>query len=151
MFLTRARLRRAAGALAGGMLFGAIWIVEHRIDHLMGWWRNRLAETSHPFSIPALFFLVVPVTSAVYLLVSWRLARRFGWAAVAVFIVVVAVIVTAGNRLLFEIVTQIMTVSPGVRPLLADAAFVSVGLMLGYAVMRLIAGPARNDQFARKS
>jgi hypothetical protein len=98
-----------------------------------------------------LFFLVVPVTSAVYLLVSWRLARRFGWTAVGVFIIVVAVIVTGGNRLLFEKVTQIMTVSSGVRPLLADAAFVSVGLMLGYAVMRLIAGPARNDQFARKS
>ena len=69
----------------------------------------------------------------------------------AVFIVVVAVIVTAGNRLLFEILMQIMTVSSGVRPLLADTAFVSLGLMLGYAVMRLIAGPARADPFARRS
>ena len=54
VFLTRAKLRRAGGALAGGMLFGAIWIVEYRIDHLMGWWRNRLAETSHPLSISGL-------------------------------------------------------------------------------------------------
>src|SRR5262249_17829542 len=95
VFLTRASLRRAAGALAGGMLFGAIWIVESRIDHLMGWWHNRLAETTNQFSIPKLLFLTAVFTSGVYLLVSWRLARRFGRTAVAVFIVVVAVIVTA--------------------------------------------------------
>jgi hypothetical protein len=110
VLLTRARLRRAAGALAGGMLFGAIWILKLRIDHLMGWWRSRFGETIDPLSISTLLFLIVVVTSAAYLLVSWRLARRFGWMGVAVFIVMVAVIVTAGNRLLFEILMQIMTV-----------------------------------------
>jgi hypothetical protein len=72
-----ASLRRAAAALAGGMLFGAIWIIELRIDHLMGWWHNRLAGTSNPFSIPNLLFLTAVFTGAMYLLVSWRLARRF--------------------------------------------------------------------------
>ena len=150
VFLTRASLRRAAGALAGGMTFGTIWIVESRIDHLMGWWRNRLATTNQ-FSVPKLLFLTAVFTGAVYLLVSWRLARRFGRTAVAVFIVVVAVIVAGGNRLLFQIVMPIMTVSSGLLPPLSETTFVSVGLMLGYAVMRLIAGPARNDRFARKS
>jgi hypothetical protein len=32
VLLTRASLRRASAALAGGMLFGIIWIVESRID-----------------------------------------------------------------------------------------------------------------------
>lgn len=151
VFLTRAGLRRAAGALAGGMMFGAIWVVEYRIDHSMGWLRNRLTGTSQPVSIPALLILTVPVVSAVYLLVAWRLARRFGSTAVPVFIVVIAVFINAGNRLLFGTVAQLMTFSSGVPLLVADMGFMSVGLLLGYAVMRLIAGPARDDTFARKS
>ena len=39
----------------------------------------------------------------------------------------------------------------GFYPLVTDAAFWAVGFVLGYAVMRLIAGPARDDPFARKS
>jgi hypothetical protein len=39
----------------------------------------------------------------------------------------------------------------GIYPLVTDAALWAVGFVLGYAVMRLIAGPARDDPFARKS
>jgi eukaryotic-like serine/threonine-protein kinase len=151
VFLTRASLRRGAAALAGGTLFGAIWIVELRFDHLMGWWHNRLAATNHSFSMPNLLFLTTVFAGAMYLLVSWRLARRFGLTAVPVFVVAVAVIVTIGNRLFFQIIMPIMTVSSGLLPPLSETTFVSAGLMLGYAVMHLIAGPARNDQIARKS
>jgi hypothetical protein len=45
---------------------------------------------------------------------------------------------------------QIMTVSSGVRPPLAETTFVSLGLTLGYAVMRLIAGPAKGDGLSRR-
>ena len=42
-------------------------------------------------------------------------------------------------------------VTVGIYPLVTDAALWAVGYAVGYAVMRLIAGPARDDPFARKS
>ena len=42
-------------------------------------------------------------------------------------------------------------VTAGIYPLLTDAGLLVVGYALGYAVMRLIAGPARNDRLAGPS
>jgi hypothetical protein len=44
---------------------------------------------------------------------------------------------------------RIMVISPGIRPLLGDAALLSLALVLGYAVMRIIAGPDGKDPLAR--
>src|ERR1035438_5087260 len=66
VFFTRARLRRVAGALAGGMVFGATWVFKLRLDYSMGWWRTRFAETPDPFSLfsPTLGFLGIAVGGA---------------------------------------------------------------------------------------
>ena len=53
------------------------------------------------------------------------------------------------DRFLWDPALNIVTV--GIYPLVTDAALWAVGYALGYAVMRLIAGPARDDPFARKS
>jgi hypothetical protein len=44
---------------------------------------------------------------------------------------------------------RVMVSTPGIRPIVADAAFFTAGLALGHALMRLIAGPARQDHLAR--
>jgi hypothetical protein len=55
------------------------------------------------------------------------------------------------ERLNYDKFMGIMTMSWGFYPMLAEAAFWAVAFALAYAVMRLIAGPARNDQLARNS
>jgi len=43
-----------------------------------------------------------------------------------------------------------MVFAPGVAPIVADAAAYVGIVALGHAVMRLIAGPAREDRLARR-
>ena len=40
--------------------------------------------------------------------------------------------------------------APGIAPVLAVAATYVILIVLGYAVMRLVAGPAREDRLARR-
>jgi hypothetical protein len=42
-----------------------------------------------------------------------------------------------------------MVFAPGVAPILADAATYAGAVALGHAMMRFIAGPARDDQLTR--
>ena len=42
-----------------------------------------------------------------------------------------------------------MVFAPGIMPILADSATYVGAVVLGHAVMRLVAGPARNDGFVR--
>jgi len=42
-----------------------------------------------------------------------------------------------------------MVIAPGIGPLLADGAMLGAGLVLGHAVMRLVAGPSGKDHLAR--
>ena len=152
VFLTRARFRRVMGALAGGILFGATWFFKLRLDYSMGWWRTRFAETPDPLSLfsPASMVLGIAVLSALLFLVSWRVARRFGWAGVAVFIVAVSADLTVRDRMYWDTFMQMMTVSWGIQPLLADTALFVLGFTLGHAAMRMVAGPAKGDGLSRR-
>ena len=45
---------------------------------------------------------------------------------------------------------QMMTVSWGIQPLLADTALFVLGFTLGHAAMRMVAGPAKGDGLSRR-
>ena len=146
-YLTRAALFRAIAALVGGAVFTVAWMVKLRIDYGMGWWRSAFHDTPDPlmrFSFPILFF------GGVLFLVSWRITRRFGWAGQVVMLLVVPFYFAVRDRIWWQHFMRIMIGTPGIGPLLADTAFLAVGLVLGHAVMRLIAGPARKDPLARR-
>jgi hypothetical protein len=49
------------------------------------------------------------------------------------------------DRIWWQRLIRVMVARPGIGPLLADAAVLAVGMALGLAVMRLIAGPAGKD------
>jgi hypothetical protein len=153
LYLTRAMPRRLTGALAGGAMLSAAGLVKFGIDYSMGWWRSRFAEDPDPLSLfsPPAMFLIVMLAGAVGLLALWRLGRRFGWVGPTVAIAVVSAGASFRERLYYDKFMSVMTVSWGFYPMVADAALWAVGFTLGYAVMRLIAGPARHDPFARKS
>ena len=83
-------------------------------------------------------------------LITWRVARRFGWRGLAVFIGAVVVIGPPRDYLIAAMFPEWMVFAPGVAPVLADAATYVCMVALGYAAMRLVAGPAR-DRLAGRS
>jgi hypothetical protein len=42
-----------------------------------------------------------------------------------------------------------ITFSPGIAPVLAVATFYALLVAVGYAVMRIVSGPAQGDSFSR--
>jgi hypothetical protein len=76
-------------------------------------------------------------------------AARFGWRGLAVCIIVAAVIGPPRDHIYAAMYPEWMVFSPGIAPVLADAATYVGIVALGHAVMRLVAGPARGDRLAR--
>ena len=150
VYLTRALPLRVAGALAGGVPVAAAMMIKFTLGYSIGWWRSRFAESPDPMSLfSPVFFLAIALAGAAYLLLCWRVSRRFGWVGLTVLIVALSGQFALHDRFLWDPALNIVSV--GIYPLVTDAALWAVGFALGYAVMRLIAGPARNDPFARKS
>ena len=150
VYLTRAMPLRAVGALAGGMPVAAAMMIKFKLGYSIGWWLSRFTGDPNPMSLfsPA-FFLSIAIAGAAYLLVGWRVRRRFGWAGLTVFIVALSGLFALQDRFLWDPALNIVTT--GMYPLLTDTALWAVGFALGYAVMHLIAGPARDDAFVGKS
>jgi serine/threonine protein kinase len=148
VYLTRAMRLRALGALAGGMPVAAVLMIGYRLGRSIGWWQSRF-KSDAPMSLSPAFFMSIALAGTAYLLVCWRISRRFGWVGLTAFIVALSGLFALQDDIFFAPALNIAT--GGIYPLVTNAALWAVGFVLGYAVMRLIAGPARNDQFARKS
>ena len=81
VYLTRAMPLRVVGALAGGVPVAAATIIKFRLGPSIGWWRSRFTDNPDPMSLfSPVFFLAVALAGAAYLLLCWRVSRRFGWA-----------------------------------------------------------------------
>ena len=103
---------------------------------------------STPWYVP-LFYLGTAISVTPIYLVTWRLARRFGWRGLAVFIGIVAVIGPPRDYFITAMFPKWMVFSPGFAPILADSMTYIGIVAVGHAVMRLIAGPAGADTLAR--
>lgn len=147
IYFTRATARRVEGALVGGAVSGLLGIGAIALCEALRWWRIPFASTP---PVLLCFYVGLSISLTPIYLVTWRLARRFGWRGLAVFIGIVAVIGPPRDYLIASNFPQWMVFAPGVIPILADAA-TYVGMVgLGHVLMRLIAGPANQDQLARK-
>src|SRR6267142_814296 len=125
VYFTRATSRRIVGAFAGGAAVGC-------------------------FGMGAIALGLVISVTPIYL-ITWRLARRFGWRGLAVFIGIVAIIGPPRDYLFASTFPKWMVFAPGVAPILADAATYVGIVAIGHAVMRLIAGPSRDDRLRNES
>src|ERR1700730_7921368 len=88
-YFTRATVRRVTGALVGGAAAGLLGLGAIALCEALGWWRVPFAST--PYFLP-LFYLGLSISLTPVYLVTWRVARRFGWRGLAVFLCAVAVI-----------------------------------------------------------
>ena len=146
VYFTRATTRRLLGALAGGVAAGCFGLGAIVSGNDLGLWRVPIART--PYFL-ALFYLGLSISVTPIYLVTWRLVRRFGWRGLAVFLCIVTVIGPPRDYLIAATFPKWMVFAPGVAPILLDAATYIGIVVLGHAVMRFVAGPAREDRLAR--
>jgi hypothetical protein len=145
--VTRASARRIAGALAGGAVVGLVALGIITLGEAQGWWRVLFIRTPGSLS---LVYLGFAVSCAPFYLITWRVARRFGWRGLAVCIGVAAIIGPPRDYRFAATFPEWIVFAPGVAPVIAVAVTYAVIVGLGHAVMRLVAGPSDEDQLARR-
>ena len=148
IYFTRATSRRVVGALAGGAAVGFMGMGAIVLGNTLELWRVPILWT--PYFL-ALFYFGLSISVTPIYLVTWRVARRFGWRGLAVCLVVVAIIGPPRDYLYAAKYPAWMVFAPGVAPILADSATYVGIVVLGHAVMRLIAGPSREDRLRNES
>ena len=144
--LTRATARRIAGALAGGAAFGVVALGIIALGEAMRWWH--MAITWEPYFLTLM--LIGFALGAFIYLITWRIARRFGWRGLAVVLVVLAIIGLPRDYWYMRRFPGWGSYGPGVAPVLAISATYVVLVLVGHGVMRLVAGPAGADRLARR-
>ena len=146
VYLTRAKARRVVAALVGGAVFGVVALLAIALGESQGWWR---VYYSSAISYYALFLFGSAIACAVTYLILWRVVRRFGSGGLVVCVLVAAIIGPPRDYLIVARFPEWMTFAPGVAPVLADSAVYALLIVVGWAVMRLVAGPAQADGLAR--
>ncbi len=94
--------------------------------------------------------LICMTLCAFIFLITWRIARRFGWRGLAVVLVVLAAMGPLRDQLFVRRFPELGNYGPGIAPVLAISASYVVLVLVGHGVMRLVAGPAREDRLARR-
>src|SRR5947209_2344068 len=143
---TRATARRVTGALVGGAAAALLALGSITLCETLGWWKIPFASTPY---FAFIFYVGVAITCSPIYLVTWRVARRFGWRGLAVFVAIVAVVGPPRDYLYAATFPKWMVFSPGVAPILADSVTYIGIVVVGHAVMRLVAGPAQADRLTR--
>jgi hypothetical protein len=98
----------------------------------------------------ALLYLSLIVSCAPVCLLIWRVVRRFGGRGLVVVVGIAAVIGPPRDYVVAALFPEWIVFGPGVGPIFGIAATYAGFVALGYAVMRLVAGPARGSQLARR-
>jgi hypothetical protein len=144
--LTRATPRRIAGAVAGAVAAGVALLSVISLGERARVWH--MAIDWRPYM---LVLLLINVSLCAYVfLITWRIARRFGWRGLVIVGFGVAIIGPPRDYLYMSRFPEWGYYAPGFRPVIAiSMAYVTL-IVVGHGVMRLLAGPARKDPLARR-
>jgi hypothetical protein len=144
---TRATLRRIVGAMAGAAAAGIILPVVIALGETAHVWH--MAIDWRPYMLALLIINVVLCAYA--LLITWRIARRFGWRGLVMVGVAVAIIGPPRDYWYMARFPEWGYYAPGFAPVIAISMSYVTLMLIGYGVMRLVAGPARKDPLARRA
>lgn len=143
VYFTKPSRRRIAGAAAGGAAAGLVGLGAATLGNAQGWWRVPLPST---FGILALLYICCVVSWMPFLLITWRVALRFGGRGVAICLMVATFAGPLRDYLTAAVFPEWIVFGPGFLPVLFDAAAFFSMLGVGHAIMQLAAGPARSEQ-----
>jgi hypothetical protein len=143
-YFTRATPRRLAGALAGTGVAGVAALGLIALGEQVGWWHIEIRWEPYFLAL-----LLISITLCGYVfLITWRIARRFGWRGLAIVVIVAAVLGPPRNYWYMQRFPEWGAYAPGMAPVLViSATYVLLG-SLGHGVMRLVAGAAGADPLA---
>ncbi len=147
IYFTRATSRRIVGAVAGGAVVGVFGMGAIVLGNALELWRVPIFWT-RPYFL-ALFYLALTVSVTPIYLVTWRLARRFGWRGLALFTCIVAIIGPPRDYLYAAKYPAWMVFAPGVAPIIADGVTYAGIVLIGHAAMRFIAGDSSADRLRK--
>jgi Kef-type K+ transport system membrane component KefB len=147
IYFTRATLPRVAGALAGGAVAGCWGLGAIIAGEALGFWRDFLPARHSAW---VLFYFGLAVSLSPIYLITWRVARRFGWLGLAVCLIIAALVGPPRDYLYVATFPEWGAFSSGLAPVIADAAAYVGIVALGHAVMQLVSGPARGSRLARQ-
>jgi hypothetical protein len=148
IYFTWATARRIVGAFVGGAAVGLFGMGAIIFGNAVGWWRVPIVWTP---SFLALFYFGLTITVTPIYLVTWRVARRFGWRGLAVCLGVVAIIGPPRDYLYAAKFPAWMVFAPGIAPIIADAATYVGIVAIGHVVMYFVTGPSRADRLRNRS
>jgi hypothetical protein len=145
-YFTRAAFRRIAGSLAGAAAVAIVALGVVAAGERAGWWH--MAIRRDPWFL-ALFCADI-VLCAYVLLITWRIARRFGGRGLALVALAGAILGPPRDYWYMRHFPEWGSYAPGLAPVFAISATYVVLLFVGQGVMRLVAGPAGDDPLARQ-
>ena len=142
--LTRATARRVAGALTGAFAAGVAALGIIALGERAGWWHMTIIWKPY-----FLIVLLIDITLCAYIfLITWRIARRFGWRGLAICIAAAAMLGPPRDYWYMARFPAWGAYAPGITPVLVvSVTYVVLGI-IGHGVMRLVAGPADADRLA---
>jgi hypothetical protein len=146
IYVTRAPSRRVAAAMAGGAAAACLGLGTMIQGQAVGVWWISLPSTP---GVRALLYVGLAISLSPLYLVTWRVARRFGWRGFAICLTAAGVIGPPRDYLYTAIYPEWMTFGRGVTPVVADAATYVCLVALGHAVMRFLAGPSNGSTLSR--
>jgi hypothetical protein len=149
VILTRATARRLVGALLGGIATGVVTAIVDVLGEQVGWWKFAI-DFGSDFLTWAVVAVAWGVTVAPGFLLSWRLARRFGWRGPGALALFAAVIGPPRDYAFMALNPEWGSYGPGWVPVLGVAAIYTVLIPLGHWGMWLVAGPSRGSPLARR-
>jgi hypothetical protein len=127
-----------------GIAFGVVTLGNIALGEQLGW--CHMAITWEPYYLT---LLVVDFAFCAYVyLITWRIARRFGWRGLAVCVAAAAIIGPPRDYWYMARFPEWGSYGPGIAPILAISATYVLMVVLGHGVMRLVSGPAQADRLA---
>jgi hypothetical protein len=146
IYLTRAPSRRVVAAMAGGAAAACLGLGAMLLGQAIGIWWISLPSTP---GVWALLYVGLAVSLSPLYLITWRVARSFGWRGFTMCLTAAGVIGPPRDYLYTAIYPEWMTFGRGVTPVVADAATYVCLVALGHVVMRLVCGRSRESTLSR--
>jgi hypothetical protein len=146
-FLTRATVRRFVAALVAGFVLAIVVLGIITLCEKAGLWHMVITWTPYYLT---LFVVGCAISAPTMYLITWRIARRWGWRGLAVTILVLLVVGPARDSAYLAIFPEWGSYAPGMMPLAAVGATYALGVVLGHVVMRVVAGPSQGSPLARR-